>query len=265
VTGEGSGDRRSPLPPRLRRSLAAGLLLVAAGCTTAPERVPPVLGGVPADQVDALIREWAEAWQRFSGLRAAVDLTIRRRGQAQRTAGALLLSPTRLRFEVITPLGFPAAIVIAGPERLLVWSPSERKAWIARPTHDAMARWLGLPVAPEMLIRLLAGQVPLPPPDVPVRVAEDGGPHLLVQYGGVRQRVWVTPEGQPARFDLANGHRLTVTFERTVTGQIGGLVVEAPGQSLEARVRYLSADYVTPPPGAFELTLPPDVAVERLD
>jgi hypothetical protein len=255
--------RRGPRP--LLTALTVLPIVVAVGCATPPPRVPPVLGGVPAERVDELIRRWADSWERFTGLRAAVDVTIVRRGQAQRAAGALLLSPTRLRFEAMTPIGFPALVATAGPDRLLVWVPLERKAWAGRPTPQAMARWLGVPAAPDIVIRLLAGQVPLPPAGVPVRVAEDRGPHLVFEQGGTRQRVWVTPDGDPARVELTNGQRFTVTFERAVTGPVTGVFLEAPGQSLEARLRYVSGEYVTPPPEAFELTLPPDVAVERLD
>ena len=252
---------RHPLP----RLVTALVLFGVAGCASAPERVPPVLGGVPADQVEALVRRWETDWRSFTGLRAAVDLTIVRSGRVQRSAGALLISPTHLRFEIITPLGFPAFIVIAGPERILVFNPVERQAWTARPTAEAMGRWMGVPVAPEMLIRLLVGQAPPPPDGVPVRVADDRGPHLVFERDGGREQVWVTPEGLPARIELQDGQRLIVTFERTVGGPIQGLVLEAPRQSLEVRLRYISGQLTTPPPEAFTLQLPPDVPVERLD
>jgi hypothetical protein len=41
--------------------------------------------------------------------------------------------------------------------------------------------------------------------------------------------------------------------------------LEAPDRETLVTVRYLSAEYVEPPPEAFRLTLPPDVRVERLD
>ena len=256
------GCGRRPFPG----ALAALLVLGVTGCATAPERVPPVLGGVPADQAETLVRRWEAEWRTFTGLRAAVDLTVVRKGRAQRSAGALLLSPTHLRFEAITPIGFPAVVLTAGPDRILVFSPVERRAWTGRPTPEAMARWIGVPVEPETLIRLLTGHVPPPPDGVPVRVAEDRGPHVVFERGALRQRVWVTPEGQPARFGRENGQRLTVTFDRTVSGQIQGLVLEAPSHSLEMRLRYISGEYInTPPPGAFELQLSPDVPVERID
>ncbi len=249
--------------PRL--ALAALLAVAVGGCASVPQRVPPVLGGVPAAEVAALFRRWETEWRQFPGLRAAVDLVVSRDGQARRTAGALLLSPTHLRFEAVTPLGFSALVVTAGPDRLLVFSPGDGRAWSARPTAAAMTRWIGLPVEPAVLIRFLAGHVPLPPEGTPVRAGEDRGPHLLFERNGVTERIWVGAEGQPARVELEDGRRVTATFERAVTGQLISLLVEVPSQSLEAQLRYLSGEYVAPSPAAFELTLPPDLPIERVD
>ncbi|MBI3458205.1 MAG: hypothetical protein HY002_20740 [Candidatus Rokubacteria bacterium] len=249
----------------LRHTVAALVALGAAGCATAPGRPPPVLGSIPADQAEALVRRWETQWRQFPGLRAAVDLTVVRNGRAQRTAGVLLLSPTRLRYEAITPLGLPAVVVTAGPDRLLVFSLTERKAWTARPTAEAMSRWIGVPLRPETLIRLLAGQVPPPPEGVSVRVAPGADAHVEFEQGNVRQQVWVTVEGQPARLQLENGQRLTATFDRTINGQLVGLALEVPSQSLEVRLRYISGENTAPPPEAFEIVLPPGVPIEHVD
>src|SRR5262249_17422607 len=154
----------------------------------------------------------------------------------------------QLRFEVITPLGLPAAVVTVGPDRLLVFSPTERTAWTARPTAEAMGRWLGAPVEPPALIRLLTGQVPLPPDGTPVRVGQGGGPPLVFQRGAVTARVWVTTDGRPARLELENGRRVTATFDRAVDGQLIALAVEVPSQSIEVRLRYISGENAALPP-----------------
>ncbi|HEV8308300.1 MAG TPA: hypothetical protein VGW35_11595 [Methylomirabilota bacterium] len=257
--------KTGPRRPNRRLGALTALVLLASSCASVPERRPPVLGGVAAGEAAELVRRWEREWQAFSGLRAAVDLTVVRQGRAQRSAGALLVSPTRLRFEAISPLGLPALIVTTGPESLTIYSPTERKAWRARPTPESMNRWLGVPVRPETLIRLLAGHVPTPPPGVAVRVAEDRGAHIVFEADGARQRVWVTAEGQPARLQLENGERLTVTFERALGGGLQELVVEAPGRSLEAHLRYVSGENMAPPPDAFELPIPPGVPIEAVD
>jgi hypothetical protein len=250
--------------PRLG-GLAVVLVLGMAGCATAPARLPPVLGGVPADQVDALVRRWADEWASFRGLRAAVDLTVVRDGRAQRTAGALLLSPTHLRFEAITPIGLPALVLTVAPDRLLVYSPTEGKAWTARPTAEAMGRWLGTPVEPAALIRLLTGHVPPPADGTPVRVGQDRGPHVVLQREAGIERVWVTTEGRPARLEMENGRRVTATFDRATDGLVISLAVEVPSQSLQVHLRYISGESMAPPPAAFELTVPAGVPIERVD
>jgi hypothetical protein len=257
--------RRGPRP--LPRALSLLFVLGVAGCaTTAPERVPPVIGGVPATDVAALVRRWDAEWRQFPGLRAAVDVAVSRSGRAQRTAGALLLSPTHLRLEAITPIGFPALLVVAGPERVLVFSPVERRAWSAQPTAEAMGRWVGVPLEPAVLIRLLAGYVPLPAESVPVQHGEDRGPYLLFTHNGVTERVWVTVEGQPARVEFQEGRqRVLATFARTVTGQLVGVNIEVPARSIEAEVRYLSGETVAPPAEAFDLPIPAGITVERVE
>ena len=255
---------RRPLLPL--GALAALLAFGVSGCASAPERLPPVLGGVPAHEAETLVRRWEADWREFRGLRAAVDLTVVRKGRAQRTAGALLLSPTHLRFEAITPLGLPAVVVTVGPDRLLVVSPGERKAWSARPTPEALGRWIGVPLPPDTLIRLLVGYVPPPPDGAPMRVAEDRGPHLVFAQGRATERVWVTAEGRPARLELDDDRqRITATFDRTVDGQLQGLAVEARSQSIEVHLRYISGEYLAVPPEAFELVLPAGMLIESVD
>jgi hypothetical protein len=240
-------------------------MLAAAGCASVPDRVPPILGGVLAGEAERLVRGWEAEWQAFAGLRAAVDFGVIKKGMSQRSAGALLLSPSRLRFEVITPMGLPSLVATAGPERILVFNPVERWAWTARPTPQAMARWIGVPIEPETLIRLLVGHVPPPPEGAPIQVADQSGPHLVYQRGPVRHRVWVTPDGRPARLALENGQRVTATFTRAVNGLIQGLEIDVPGQSLELRVRYISGEYGPQPAAGFELTLPNGIAAESID
>jgi hypothetical protein len=229
--------------PRLG-GLAVLLVLGMAGCATAPARLPPVLGGVPADQVDALVRRWADEWASFRGLRAAVDLTVVRDGRAQRTAGALLLSPTHLRFEAITPIGLPALVLTVAPDRLLVYSPTEGKAWTARPTAEAMGRWLGTPVEPAALIRLLTGHVPPPADGTPVRVGQDRGPHVVLQREAGIERVWVTTEGRPCRAQELDPPSLSSVraCERLPAGQgqRGGFHDQVGGEGVRGMVHIQS-------------------------
>lgn len=248
------------VPRRLAAALAA---LALAGCATPPP--PAVIGGIPADDVGRLVRRWEAEWREFPGLRAAVDLRLFRRGRGQRGAGVLLLSPTHLRFEGLTALGLPALVVSAGPDRVTVFSVAEGKAWTARPTAEAMSRWLGLPVPPDTLIRLLVGRVPLTGDGASARVGADGVIELAADGGGPRQRVWVTERGWPTRVELEDGEALTATFEWAVGGALQSVTLAVPRRALEAHVRYQSAEYIAPPPEAFEIVVPPGVVIQQVD
>jgi hypothetical protein len=220
---------------------------------------------VPLAEAAALVRRWEARWQEFRGLRAAVDLTVTRKGAVQRTAGALLLSPTHLRLEAVTPIGLPLFVIVLGPERLLVLNLGERRGWSAQPTPRAIGRWLGAPIPPESLIRLLAGYPPPPPDGVAARAGQDRGPHLIFQDGRLTERIWITPGGEAGRVELEDGRRVTTTFDRTVDGQILALTVDVPGESVEIYLRYISGEYMTPPADAFEIAVPPGIPIERFD
>jgi hypothetical protein len=165
----------------------------------------------------------------------------------------------------MTPVGFPIFVLVLGPERLLVLNLADRQGWSATPTPQAVGRWLGAPIPPEALIRLLAGFAPPPPDGAPARAGQDRGPHLLFQDGHLTERIWVTPTGLPARVELENGRRITATFDRTVDGHVQSVTMDIPGESVEIYLRYLSGEYVTPPASAFEIAVPPDIPIERLD
>lgn len=255
-----------PRPTRGRLgALGAAVVLGLLGCATGRAPLPPAVGELRADEAEDLVRRWEAEWRAFPGLRAAVDLTVHRRGRNDRTAAVLLLSPTHLRLEVATPFGFPALVATAGPERVTVFRPLERKAWTARSTPDAVARWLGVALPPDILIGLLVGHVPTPPDPTSVRVVTSPSPHLAFDRELIRHRVWVTPEGQPARLLLENGERLAVSFEWAVNRALQSLRVEVPSQGAAMDLRYISAEPVGPPPEAFELLLPVDVQIERFD
>ena len=250
--------------PRLS-ALVLVLILGVAGCASVPARRQPVLASVSLAEADALLQRWESQWQEFRGLRAAVDLTVTRKGSVQRAAAGVLLSPTQLRLETISPVGFPIFVIILDPERLLVLNLAERRGWTAQPTPQAVRRWLGASIPPEALIRLLAGFAPPPPAGVAAQAGRERGPHLVFQDGRLTERIWVTPGGEPGRVELEDGRRITATFDRTVDGHVQALTVDVPGDSVELYLRYVSGEYVTPPGDAFQVAVPSDIPIERLD
>jgi len=238
--------------------------VILAGCAATPEAARSAAGVLPPEGAPALIQRWEAEWRAFPGLRAAADLDVTRRGRSHRTAAVVLLSPTQLRFEALTPFGLPALVVVAASDRLTVFSAVERRAWVGRPTPTAMARWVGLPVDPEALIRLLVGRTPLPPDAAAARAEPRPSPHVAFERSAATYRVWTGVEGYPLQVQVEDGTRLTVVFERRVDGGLEGLTAEVPAQALRAQLRYLAIEAVAPPPEAFELVIPPGVPIESV-
>jgi hypothetical protein len=247
-------------------ALAVLLVLGLARCAATPT-APPVAVTIQAGEVVALAQRWAAEWEAFEGLRAAVDLRARNRRGSERAAAVLLVAPTALRVEVATPFGLPAVVATAGADEITIFHMLERRAQTARASPEAVGRWLGVPLAPQTLIRLLVGNVPPPPDPQTITLDSAPTPHMTWTENGVRHRVWVTADGRPARLLLAStgGDWLTAVFEWTVGGGLAGLHMEVPERGTELRVRYLSAERVQNPPEAFRLVIPPGIPVQPLD
>jgi hypothetical protein len=252
------GVRRAPLP------LGLGLLL--ASCAVAPPGPAPV-ASIPPERATELARRWAADWEIFRGLRAAVDLRLRNRRGTERVAAVLLVAPSALRLEVATPFGLPAVVGTATTDGITIYRVLDRRAQTASASPEASARWLGIPLAPPTLIRLLVGIVPVPADPSAVAVVASSAPHLAWIADGIHYQAWPTAEGRPARvrLDAGGADHLTAEFEWASSGALLGVRLEAPERGAELVLRYLSAEQVTNPPEAFRLTLPPDVPVQRLD
>jgi len=255
----GRGARRAAVP--------VALALTVVGCATRPP-APPAAASIPPAQTAPIAQRWAAEWERFTGMRAAIDLTVKNRRGSERVAAVVLMAPAALRVEVATPFGVPALVATAGPDEITIFRVLERRAQTARPSPAAVERWLGVALPPVTLIRLLVGNVPPPTDPHAIAVENAPSPHLTWTESGVRHQVWVTEEGRPTRLLLdsatANADRLVADYEWS-TGGLVAVRLEAPEQGAELTVRYLSAEYVEPSPDAFRLTLPPDVRVQRLD
>lgn len=241
------------------------LALLLAGCATVPP--PPPSPPVILPEGRELLERWEAAWQRFPGFRAVVELSLSRQGTTQRTAGVLLLAPTALRFEAVSPFGLPLLIVAANQETVTIWSTMERRAVIAPATAEGINRWLHLPLAPEDLVRLLAGQVrPLREPESVRTLHDDDGPRVEVTRGRLRQRVWVGPGLAPRRLELDGERRhLEAAFEWAPNGRLLEVRLSAPEQEAEVSLRYQAVEVAAVPGEAFVLRLPADVKIQRVD
>jgi hypothetical protein len=255
----GRGARRAAALVALGLSLSA--------CAT-PRPAPSAAAPVSSSQAIELAQQWAADWEGFPGMRGAIDLTVKNRRESQRVSALLLVAPTALRVEVMTPFGLPALVATAGPDEITIFRVLERRAQTARSSPEAVERWLGVPIAPSTLLRLLVGNVPPPADPRTITVESAPSPHLTWTEAGVRHRVWASAEGRPARLLLepaGGGDRLVGEWEWSGAGGLLGVRLEAPERGAELTLRYLSAEYRQNPPEAFRLTLPPDIPVQRLD
>lgn len=211
-----------------------------------------------------------QRWAAFGDLRTLADLTIRRRGRAQRLSGPLLLrAPEGLRFEALTPLGPPAVVICSNRDVVTIWEVLQNRAYLMPATPDATARWLGLPLAVEDLVALLSGNV-RPFADASSGALTDGegdlGSLLTLTGPTGTQRIWFDPaSGKPRQVEWAEGRGGTrVAFAAgEPAGPPQGLRLTALDGSLDVDVRYRNPRMDTQlDPELLQVKLPEDVRIQ---
>jgi outer membrane lipoprotein-sorting protein len=161
----------------------------------------------------------AARWDEFTDLRALADIALQRGGERQRLTGVLLARhPGSLRFEALSPFGQPYLLVTVHEGRLTAYDAAKHEALVGPATADTLARVLGLPLAPEDLVAVLAGR-PAPPRDLrsaALLPPDVLGSSLELVTGDDRRRIWLDLETGVARQVELDGGRLTVriTFRR---------------------------------------------------
>ena len=205
------GARRPEVRCRRRAGRGARRAAAALALPLAPRRraprprpAPPAAAPITPGQAVELAQRWAAEWAGFPGMRGAIDLTAKNRRGSERVSALLLASPRpRSASRSRRRSGCPRWWRRRGPTT----SPSSA-CWSAGlrppgPRPEAVERWLGVPLPPATLLRLLVGQRPRrrPTPSA-VDVADTPSPHLAWTEDGIRHRVWVTGEGRPVRLLL---------------------------------------------------------------
>lgn len=248
-----------------RRLTSAILLLALAGCApvTAPP-APPV-----TDEARRALALLTERWQAFTDLRALADVRLERGGQRHRLQGVLLAqAPGSVRFEALSPFGQPLlAVVIHGGE-LTAYDAVANEAVVAPATADTVERLLGLPLAPTLLVGVLAGRA-VPPAELRearVLPADEHGPSLELVGADQRQRVWMDfATGVVTRVEIAGGRRVVqVAYRRDPAAMLEGFDFAVAG-GVAGTVRY--RDPVADggiDPERFRLEVPERARVRRL-
>lgn len=213
------------------RLLAAGWLLLLAGCPRAPLPPPPAGTGGPA--AEALAKRDAAVGSMRANAVIRTRIPEGREGAPGGKITAIAIAaarPPRARLEVLTPLGTPAATLLLADGLLQAYDPfAHRLVRAPLDAPDVLARLGSLPFPLEELPGLLRGVVALergeiretrvrPPPRA------DGSPapeEIRVEcrrQGRLLQEVRVHAEGgyplETVRFDPVSGLAVArVSFE----------------------------------------------------
>lgn len=262
------GAHRGPGRPIGGRGWAALLLLLLAGCATAPPAPP-----LDLSRPETVIPDAAHEWQTLRGL-ARVEYAGPA-GQGGLTQVVVAALPDRCRLESLTPLGTVGGLlVVRGPE-IRLHAVLSREYASGRATRESLERLTGLRVPPEPLLRLLAGLPPLPVrwDDPRSRLAEEGTARRLETVAGpFWQRIWLPTGSGPIRGELGEAGGLLARFgweeQRPVNGWLFPHRIQVETAGGEAR---LSLAYETVrlgeaiDPALFELPRPTDPGLTILD
>ncbi|MBT3434204.1 MAG: hypothetical protein HOC91_15290 [Nitrospinaceae bacterium] len=147
------------------------LLLVLAGCaykgSDAPVRLPL------AAEIDTHLRSRKFPSSSRSLVFVEVDSTSEESsfsplqdlmgGEGDTYAGKAVLlwkQPASLRMEFLSPFGAPMFVIVAAKGELRAFSVARGRYYEGRANSETMAKWLGLPITPSLMIRILQGALP---------------------------------------------------------------------------------------------------------
>ena len=241
------------------------MVVALQGCATVPPApTPPV--SAEASAALARIEEYRRS---LTDLRTLADITVRRGNRSQRLTGVLLLlgEPASLRFEALSPFGTPVLIVAGDPQSVTLWEVLDDRAYIAPASPDANRRWLGMALAGEDLVALLAARVRslANPTSTELLTADEIGPSLHMTGAGVEQRIWFDAQsGQPKQVEWTGKNPVRVTFTPTpATAPPAGLQLATPDGSLQVGITYRDPQMNTGlDPSLLKLNVPERVKIQ---
>jgi Domain of unknown function (DUF4292) len=267
--------RRSHPPPG--GFLALPALLVLASCahgwkgplpdaaalwdqTRAAHRLPETLSGEAKAFVDAP----------ENGGRYGLNLAVKK--------------PRSIRIEALTPLGDPAAVLIATEGRFALLDLRSDVFYRGPSTPENLSRLLPAPLRDDELVALLTGGIPELPSAQPVEVRRDGGdlrlvlstvPPGAVNARGYEQEVVLGDDlrVKEVRRSLVGGARPELLWSVQLDEHDGAsgqqiprlLHLVVPGRRTEVDLRLRDLLVGKPPPAnAFALLPPPGIPVREL-
>ena len=186
-----------------RAALFVALLLAAAGCRTAPTRLP-----LAADdpRPSALIRTWQERASERRALRGNARLAVDGEGLEVRARQILVVErPSRLRVEVQGLLSQTLAVLVTDGPRYQLFRAEDRSFETGEVHPGLLWRVASLDLTPEEAIDLVLGAPRLDAALAPVRAFEAGDGEIGVELGdgsgSVRERRSFDSEGRLRRVE----------------------------------------------------------------
>lgn len=258
----------------MRGSLAA-LLLVAACRTAAP------VAGPPQDPV-AFFERLKAAHQKPATLSCDAKAFVDAPENGGRYALHVAVQrPRSIRIEALTPLGDPAAVLVAHQGKFALLDLRRNLFYRGSSTPQNLSRLLPAPLRDDELVALLTGSFPELPSAEPISVAREGdGWHLTLSTvppgvdtaAGSTQDLWLGDDLRVGRVRRAGkgGALLWEARLDEFDDQSGALVprllhFSVPGAKTEIDLRLKNVLAEKPPPaGAFLLGVPEGMQVEEL-
>ncbi len=251
-----------PLRPYL------ALLLVAAGCAG-----PQVVSGPPPDPGALYIQV-----KKAHGVPLTLSCDAKAFVEAPDNDGRYTLHlsvkrPASIRMEAITPIGDPAAVLVADRGRFALLDLRQNVFYRGPSTPENLSRLIPAPLRDEELVSLLTGDIPELPDSRPESAARAGdGYRLVVTSPLQRQEVMLGGDLRVVsvrRLDAGNNLLWVVTLDEhddSSGAEIPRLLhLEAPPQRIKVDLRLRNILTGKPPPaGAFLLGPPPGIRVEEV-
>ena len=260
---------RSAARAEIGRMRFMTVFLLLSGCPR-----PQVVAGPPPDP-GALYIEAKKA----HGVPETLSCDAKAFVEAPENAGRYALHvsvkrPVSIRIEALTPMGDPAAVLVANQGRFALLDLRNNVFYRGPATPENLSRLIPAPLRDEELVALITGDIPELPGARPETAARDGdGYRLSMVSPRLRQEVTLGADlrvVQVRRLDAANNLLWSVGLDEhddSSGAQVPRLLhLEAPPgkTTVDFRLRNVIAGK-PPPSGAFLLGVPPGMKVEEVE
>lgn len=179
-----------PLPLMNLLYLLTVLLVMVEGCahlSPIPEKIEPEA----ATLLDLIQQNNAK----IEGFRGYGQLKTINKGKTQLFRVAWLVSrPEQCRFDILSPWGQPTATFAVDKKQLFFYIYAKDRLYKEDATAENIARFIYVKIAPEELLKVLSGSVPIVPfRQAQVQAGTEGETLLTLigQWGNIIERVWV--------------------------------------------------------------------------